>query len=148
MKLHELVPVDVDIWRVGHLHHYLVHDRLESLNLYRGQHRLLFALWDGDGKTHKELSIRLNVQPATITKMVQRMEQNGFVERKPDANDQRVSRVFLTQKGIEIQEKVKQLFLQIEMDEIEGFSKEESDQFQVYLQRVQKNLKKHLPKHQ
>lgn len=148
MKLQELVPVDVDIWRVGHLHHHLVHDRLEALNLYRGQHRLLFALWDGDGKTHKELSIRLNVQPATITKMVQRMEQNGFIDRKPDSNDQRVSRVFLTQKGIEIQEKLKQLFLQIEMDEIEGFSKEESDQLQAYLQRIQKNLKKHLTNNQ
>lgn len=146
MKLQNIVPVDVDIWRVGHLHHHIVNDRLESLGLYRGQHRLLFALGDEDGKTHKNLSELLNVTPATITKMVQRMEQNGFLERKMDPKDQRISRVFLTQKGKDIQEQLKQLFIQLEKDEIEGFSSEELTQFQNYLQRVQANLKNHFPK--
>ena len=45
------------------------------MGLHHGQPRLLWILWEKEGPTHTELATKLHVQPATITKMVQRMEQ-------------------------------------------------------------------------
>ncbi|HID90050.1 MAG TPA: MarR family transcriptional regulator, partial [Anaerolineae bacterium] len=88
------------------LRHRRVHAFLRSLGLHKGQPSLLRALWEQEGLTHTDLARRLCVQPATITKMVSRMEKAGFLERRPDPSDQRISRVYLTPSGRAIQEDV------------------------------------------
>ena len=147
VNLFEKVPVDVAIWRVGHLHRHLVTLRLESLGLYRGQHRLISRLGDTDGLTHSDLAESLRISNATVSKMVQRMEQNGFVERRQDAHDQRISRVFLTQKGKDIHQQMDAMFVQLQVDELEGFSQEETDQLVKLLNRLSENFQKYLPDH-
>ena len=82
-----------------HLHHTRAHHLFETLGLYRGQPPVLFELWEQEGLTQKELAVRLGVTPATITKMLQRMEKAGFIQRKQDSGDQRISRVYLTEAG-------------------------------------------------
>ena len=146
-KIHDLVPVDVAIWRVSHHHRHLVNLRLESLGLYRGQHRLIARLGFQDGRTHSDLAESMRISNATVSKMVQRMEQNGFVERRQDEFDQRISRVFLTQRGKETAVKLEEMFLQLERDEIEGFSKEETVQLMEFLERINENLMEHIPHH-
>jgi DNA-binding MarR family transcriptional regulator len=140
--------VDVAIWRVSHHHRYIVNSRLESMGLYRGQHRLIWCLSESDGLTHSALAERLRISNATVSKMVQRMEQNGFVKRQPDQHDQRISRVFLTEKGREIEQKLRDMFFQLEADEIEGFSETEIEQLVDFLARINVNLMKHIPHHQ
>jgi len=140
--------IDVAIWRVSHHHRYLVRSRLESLGLYRGQHRMIWMLEEEDGRTHSQLAEHMRISNATVSKMVQRMEQNGFVERRADKKDQRISRVFLTTKGREISEQLKAMFNQLEIDETVGFSEEELDQLKDYLERLNNNLKRFIPHHQ
>ena len=147
MKFLELVPIDVAIWRLGHLHRHVVHNRLESLGLYRGQHRVISILGETDGLTHSELSKLMNVSNATTSKMVRRMEQTGFVIRHTDEIDQRISRVFLTDKGKNVNENIKKMFIQLEMDETQGFNKEEIAQLMDYLDRLSQNLGKYIPHH-
>lgn len=139
------IPVDIAIWRVGHLHRHLVTLRLESLGLYRGQHRLISTLGNADGLTHSELAEALRISNATVSKMVQRMEQHGFVERCQDQHDQRVSRVFLTDKGHSIHQQMDKMFVQLQKDELEGFSDEEVDQLMVLLEKLNSNFLKYLP---
>ncbi len=91
------------------LYHSQSHLLLEKLGLYRGQPRLLWFLWEREGQTHYELATRLRVQPATVTKMIQRMEKSGFVKRGADAHDERVSRVYLTDRGSAIRPEVEQV---------------------------------------
>ena len=80
--------------------------------------------------------------------MVQRMESNGFVTRRADEHDQRISRVYLTEKGSKTLKKLEELFLQLEKEEIDGFSPDEIEQLMDYLERINNNLKKHIPHHQ
>jgi DNA-binding MarR family transcriptional regulator len=147
MPIHDQTPIDVAIWRVSHHHRHVVHTRIESLGLYRGQHRLIDKLHYEDGLTHGELAKALNISNATISKMVQRMEQTGFVDRRPDKSDQRISRVYLTEKGRDIHEQMNNMFIQLQEDEIEGFTEEEVAQFVSYLDRLNQNLMKHIPHH-
>ncbi len=95
--------LDVLLAQVCRLHHERASVRLRALGLYRGQPSLLFRLHEQDGQTLTDLANQVGVAPATMTKMTRRMERAGFLERHPDANDQRVSRVYLTEAGRAVQ---------------------------------------------
>jgi DNA-binding MarR family transcriptional regulator len=110
---HEPDSIDFLLAQICKLHHARAHTLLEGLGLYRGQPPMLHALWEQEGLTHSELAARLHVQPATITKMIQRMEKAGFVERRDDPKDQRVSRVYLSEAGYAIRAKVEQVWDQL-----------------------------------
>lgn len=84
------------------LHHYRTHVLLEEVGIYPGQHHLLFVLNKSDGQSQKELADKLNITPATITVMLKRMEKSGLVQRRVDEEDQRISRVFITEEGSKI----------------------------------------------
>lgn len=118
---------------------------LNRLGLYRGQPVLLAVLWEQEGYPHSELAEHLGVTPATITKMAQRMEQAGFIERIPDADDQRISRVYLTEKGRAVREHVDEVFRTLEDEMLAGFSQEEREQLLHLLQRVDDNLRHRVP---
>ena len=126
--------------RICKLHHARAHTLLEALGLYRGQPPLLFALWHHEGLTHGELAERLHVQPATITKMIQRMEKAGFVERRPDPQDQRVSRVYLTEEGRAIHSHVRQALLTLEEETFAGFTLQDRALLDRFLLQIRANL--------
>ena len=126
--------------QICRLKHARVHTLYEALGLYRGQPRVLHALWDQEGLTHTELSRKLRVQPATITKMIQRMEKAGFVERRHDLDDQRVSRVYLTAAGRAIREDVQQAWRRLEEEAFAGFAKEERLLLRGFFLRIRDNL--------
>jgi DNA-binding MarR family transcriptional regulator len=128
--------------QVCRLHHARAHTLLEELGLYRGQPPMLFALWEQEGATHGELAVRLHVKPATITKMITRMEKAGFVERRPDSEDQRVSRVYLTDAGRSIQDRVEQVWRTLEEEIFEGLGGEERDLLRRLFLQMRENLKR------
>jgi len=108
--------------------------------MYRGQPYVLKVLWEEEGLTHSELARRLHVQPATVTNIITRMEKAGFVERRSDEKDQRVSRVYLTDKGREIQGQVKQIWREFEAQVFAGFSAKERAALQQFFVRIRDNL--------
>ena len=132
--------IDLLLGQVCKLHYHRVHALLERLGLYRGQPHMLKILWERDGSTQTELAERLHVQPSTVTKMVQRMEKAGFVERRPDPEDQRVSRVYLTDAGRAVQETVKQVWRTMEEETLQGFTLEERELLRGFLSRMRENL--------
>ncbi|MFD0048114.1 MarR family winged helix-turn-helix transcriptional regulator [Actinomycetes bacterium NPDC127524] len=81
-------------------------ENLRELNLYVGQDRLLARLWSGDGVTQMQLCEHLKCEPPTVTNMVKSLEQNGFIFRKRDEEDARVMRIYLTDKGEELEKPV------------------------------------------
>ncbi|MGF6947699.1 DNA-binding MarR family transcriptional regulator [Neobacillus sp. B4I6] len=78
-------------------------ESLGELNLYVGQDKLLSRLWSGDGVTQMQLCEHLKCEPPTVTNMVKSLEQNGFIYRKRDKQDARVMRIYLTDKGKELE---------------------------------------------
>ncbi len=126
--------------QVCRLHYIRVHERLEKIGLYRGQPPLLHELWDQEGQSHTELADRLQISPATMTKMIQRMEKAGFVQRQPDPSDQRRSRVYLTEAGRAIRTQVQEIWTQLESETFDGFSEDEKDLLRAFFARIQANL--------
>ena len=126
--------------QVCRLEHARAHELLDELGLYRGQYSILHALWKQDGLMHTELSRHSHVRPATITKTIQRMEKAGLVERKHDAEDQRVSRVYLTQVGRALQEDVEQTWRRLEEEIFADFTLEERVLARRFFLQMRENL--------
>src|SRR6266568_9229478 len=94
--------------RVALIHRTRVSAYLSKHNLYVGQEMLLKCLWNRDGLSQKEIADLMGIQAATATRMVIRMERSGFVERRTDPEDQRVSCVYLTDLGRSLQSAVEE----------------------------------------
>lgn len=132
--------MDFLVANICHLHRIRADQLLEKLGLYRGQPPVLFALWDQEGLTQSELADRLQVSPPTITKMLQRMEKSGFIYRKMDPKDQRVSRVYLTEPGRAVQSKVEETWQTMEAETFADFTMEERVLLRRFLLQMRENL--------
>src|SRR5215469_8708415 len=64
-----------------------------------GQHIVLSALWDEDGLTPGEIARRIGVATPTVVNTASRMEEAGLLARKPDPEDARLVRLYLTASG-------------------------------------------------
>lgn len=113
---------------------------LRELNLYVGQDNLLSRLWSGDGVTQTQLCEHLCCEPPTVTNMVKSLEQNGFIYRKRDEQDARAMRIFLTDKGRELEEPVKCKWRQQQEQLLHLILPEERLELRDLMKRMEKNL--------
>ena len=74
--------------------------------------------------------------------MIQRMEKAGFVQRRSDPQDQRRSRVYLTDTGRAIRSEVEAIWAQIEAETFAGLSVAEKESLRSVFQRIIGNLSK------
>ncbi len=72
---------------------------LGDSGLYAGQDGVILALAEEDGLPAGSLAHKLGVKAPTITRTIGRMEAQGFVERRADADDARLTKVYLTDSG-------------------------------------------------
>jgi MarR family transcriptional regulator, organic hydroperoxide resistance regulator len=73
--------------------------RLAESNVTPVQFALLQAVWQQQGQTASELSLYLVIDSATITGVIERLHKMGALRRRSDADDRRVTRIFLTRSG-------------------------------------------------
>lgn len=108
--------------RASHTVYREFHAQVQAAGLGSLEWRLLATLSDGDGLTIGELAREILAQQPTLTKLVQRMEKAGWVQRGADPADARRTLVFETQQG---RETVAALLRQAKRHEdhlLEGFS--------------------------
>lgn len=115
-------------------------EELIKLGLYRGQPALIMVLYQNEGVTQKELCEKLSVTPATMTKMVNRMEKSGFISKRTDSEDLRVSRIFLTEKAYSIKKEIFKLFEEFDNQCFFNIEEEEKEIFKAVLLKIVKNL--------
>ena len=70
--------------------------RMRELGLTRGQWLVLTRLYRRPGSSQTELADMLEIDRASAGRMIDRMEKNGWVERRADAGDRRINRLHLT----------------------------------------------------
>ena len=81
---------------------------LAPLGLSHGRYIYLFGLYIENGRTQQALADAAASDKAATTRSVCRLEKDGFVTRRPDENDRRVVRVYLTDKGRCLQPKLEE----------------------------------------
>ena len=115
----------------------LIATAVEPFGLYVGQDLIMVQLWNEEGLT---LAERVGIEVSTMTKALQRLERYGFVERRQDAHDTRVWRVFLTEQGRALCPIVTEKWNQAEQCTFADFTADEQALLVSFLQRIEKNL--------
>ena len=116
-------------------------EMLRELDLHVGQDNLLCKLWTADDITQMQLTELLNCEPSTVTNMVKTLEKKGFVYRKKDPVDGRVSRVYLTEKGLAVREPITQIWRKQQDKLLKGLTEENRVLLNEFLQQMEKNLR-------
>jgi len=76
---------------------------LDALRLTYPQYLAMFALWERDNQSVKELGDLLHLDSGTLTPLLKRLEGMGLVRRARDPDDERSVRISLTPAGVEMQ---------------------------------------------
>lgn len=128
------------MFQICRAHRNRAQELLSELGLYTGQEILLMHLWEKDGRSQSELADLMCVQPATLTKSIDRMSTTGLIERRPDPDDGRVSRVYLRQAGRDIQALVEGVWQQVEAESFAHLTVEERILLRRLLMQVKQNI--------
>ena len=134
--------LDLLLMQVGHLHYKHAHCLFSQQGVTEGQPKFIAYLMNHEGSSQRELARRFDLEPATVTAALRRMEKAGIIERRADERDLRVSRIFLTDEGrrlFAVQESVR---LTLEGIAFEGFSSAERAEIAGYLMRLRENLRR------
>ncbi|WP_024515346.1 MarR family transcriptional regulator [Bradyrhizobium sp. Tv2a-2] len=103
---------------------------------------LLFVLGRQDGALMGEAGAALDLGPAGISGLVDRMAAAGLVERRSDPSDARASRIFLTAKGRKALVRAKDVAHETNARLMDGFSVEEIDIVARWLTSIQRKFSK------
>ncbi|HEY8603355.1 MarR family transcriptional regulator [Tsuneonella suprasediminis] len=114
--------------------------RVRSLGITSAQARLLLLLDRKPGENQAFYADRLEIEPITLCRMVDRMEDAGLVERQANPSDRRARLLFLTEKSRKEIARIRQVLKVLMETMLTGFSGEEESQLMGLLQRVSVNL--------
>ena len=115
-------------------------ERARAMGVTRPQWRVLALLKRFDGSTQVNLADMLDVEPITLGRMVDRLQDAELVERRADPKDRRAWRIHLTAKGrakiTELQPTASAMFV----DALEGLDHEKQAELEDMLNIIRANL--------
>jgi DNA-binding MarR family transcriptional regulator len=125
--------------RLAHVMAIDMDRRLRAYEVTLSQWFVLKQLWRQEGKSQVELQELLDLERATVNGLVQRMIRAGLIQSKPDPDDGRVQRIFLTERGRALQKITPALEEEVNARVLEGFSEDERTFFIRLLARALHN---------
>ena len=114
--------------------------RAATLGVTRAQWKVLFRLSRTPGLRQVELADVLDVEPITLSRIVDRLQEAGLVERVADPADRRAWRLELTAKAQPLITKLRALAEVLVDEAFAGLSPQEISTMRAHLQRVRDNL--------
>ncbi len=104
------------------------------------QGRILFALWKSDNVPIQELVRRTSLSKSTLTTMLDRLEEQGFVVRVPSERDRREILIRLTEKDRSLQDTYTTVTEEMAGISLSGLTEKEIRDFEDTLRRILANL--------
>jgi DNA-binding MarR family transcriptional regulator len=114
--------------------------RLLAHGFYAGQDQVMIALENEDGQSPGQLAGRLGVKPPTITKTINRLQSQGFLEKRASEIDARQAHVFLTEAGRNAIKAIEKSVRKTEKQAMKGLDKKEQKALSKLLSRIESNL--------
>ena len=104
------------------------------------QWRLITYLRRHEGSRQGPLAELIEVEPITLSRMIDRLAEAGLVERRADPADRRAWRLHLTPRANELLSGIRQIAETLTDEAAEGLSEDERDQLIALVERVRSNL--------
>jgi len=126
-------------WEIGETAHALrryFNRRVHQLGVTRAQWRVLVVLGREPGLKQVALADRLDIEPITLSRIVDRLEQSGLVARKPDPADRRAWRLELTAEAAPLRAQLIELANEMASEAFEGLAPDEIARLRAQLASV------------
>jgi DNA-binding MarR family transcriptional regulator len=120
-------------------------ERARDVGVTRPQWRVLSVLLRHEGINQGGLADLLEVEPITLCRMVDRLQEGDLVERRSDPADRRAWRLYLTTKARGLLEQLRPLADNLFDDAMDGLTSDEQAQMMASLDRVRQNLSRRAP---
>lgn len=118
--------------------------QVKDLGLTVAQWNVLSFIYRWQGLTQTELADLLGTGKSPLGKKIDSLEEKGLVERRNDANDRRVKRIYMATKLDTLEEKVKSVIEEMVQMAVDGISDSELEQARHWLRIMIANLTKAL----
>lgn len=115
-------------------------EKARSIAVTRPQWQVLALLSTNEGINQGGLAEILEVEPITLGRMVDRLQDAGLVERRPDPADRRAWRLFLTDKAHELLRQLRPLADEMLEAALDGVEAEQRDSLAETMRRMRANL--------
>lgn len=99
-------------------------------DLHAGQDLLLLAIWDTPGLRQAALAERLGVEAPTVSRMVQRLERGGMIERRADPHDGRVMLVYPAPRSRLLESTVRRAWSSVDEMLVEALGRGDAEELQ------------------
>ncbi len=118
----------------------IFNERITPLGMTQAQWRALVHLSRNEGLNQVGLADLLEVQPITAARLIDKLVAAGLVERRPDPNDRRAQRLFLTQQAAPMLAQILEIADEIYDEVLAGLDADNRDALAALLGRMRSNL--------
>lgn len=114
----------------------------KEFDLTKGQYLYVVRICENPGIIQEQLLELIKVDRSTATRAIQKLETNGFIEKKEDPNNKKIKRLFPTEKGKRVYPFIIRENEHSNLVALDGFSEKEAETASMLLQRIRKNVEK------
>ncbi|MFS0560727.1 MarR family transcriptional regulator [Terribacillus sp. 179-K 1B1 HS] len=112
----------------------------KEFDLAKGQYLYLVRIVENPGIIQEKLAEMIKVDRTTAARAIKKLEINGFIEKRDDKHNQKIKKLFPTEKGKEVYHSIIKENDHSNMVALAGFSESEIETIYHLLQRVRKNV--------
>jgi MarR family transcriptional regulator, transcriptional regulator for hemolysin len=126
---------------VGRLLRTYADQKARRFGMTRAQWAVLLRLERREGLKQSDLAEQLDLQPITLTRLVDRLCDNGLIERRADPNDRRAKRLYLTPAARPLLDRIAVQLEELSTTVLAGIKSAEIDLVLSKLGQARDNLK-------
>jgi MarR family transcriptional regulator for hemolysin len=115
--------------------------RARQFGISKAQWGVLMRLQLAEGLNQAELAEMLDLQPITLTRLLDVLAANGLIERKPDPNDRRANKLYLTPAALPLLERLNELGADMMSNVLDGIEQSTVERMLSDLRDVRGNLR-------
>ncbi len=114
--------------------------RVHKIGFTRTQWQALRQVVDLPGVSQSELAELLEVEKASAGRLIDKLEAFGWLERRPDDADRRIKRIYATELGRRIHQKITPVAEAMVEEELSGLSRRERELLAELLLNIKQRL--------
>ena len=145
LRLLEVIVLEHPYGHLVRILHWCTHQSmtvaLESMELTAAQGRIMgYLAHQEQPPCPRDIELEFQLSHPTVSGILSRLEQKGFIELRMDPSDRRCKRIYVLPKGAECQDLMHSTIMDNEKRIVDGFTAEEQKQFAALLQRAITNM--------
>lgn len=114
--------------------------RVRKLGFTRSQWLVLRRLGRAPGASQSELAEVMEVEKATAGRLIDKLEENGWLERRADESDRRINRIYMTTRGKAVHDTIGPIAEAMVEEELSGLTTAEQKQLTNLMLNVKRRL--------